>query len=615
MSQQRSALARGWSGFWRFVDGTRRVLVNLVFLVLLVLIIVWLSSAGDQVVLEPGTALVLRPTGMVVEEFSGDPLDRAIQQATMAEPEETRLRDMLQAIHMAASDDAISMLVIEPDRIWGIGLASLKELEAAVSRFRESGKPVIAAASGLGQHPYYLAALADEVWLHPHGWVWMDGYAAYRNYYAEGLDKLAVEINLFRAGEYKSAMEPFVRNDMSPESREANLFWLGNLWQQYLEGVSRARGVPLETLAEAIDRLPERVDEAGGNLAQLALELGLVDRLAGHPEMRQELSQRGVSIDSDGRLNEIGFREYLAARPLRSRPAPGASVAVVVAEGEILQGVQPPGTVGAESIAERLYQAGVTDGVQAVVLRVDSPGGDAFASEIVRRELQSLRDAGKTVVVSMGDVAASGGYWIGLPADEIWASAATITGSIGVVGMVPTFGESLQKLGIHTDGVGTTPLAGRLRLDLPMDEGLRRIFQSTTEETYQRFLALVAEARGLTTDEVHEVARGRVWTGQQAADRGLVDRVGTLAEAMDSAARIAGLGEDYETRWIEPELTGFERFMLSLTGDSRVRINATLPGHDTMHLPLVQRLLHDVRALLRPGQAFSVAAHCLCGVE
>ena len=615
MSQQRSALARGWSGFWRFVDGTRRVLVNLVFLVLLVLVVVWLTSTGEHAVLEPGTALVLRPTGMVVEEFSGDPLDRAIQQATAAEPEETRLRDMVDAIRIAADDDAISMLVIEPDRIWGIGLASLKELETAVAEFRESGKPVIAAASGLGQHPYYLAALADEVWLHPHGWVWMDGYAAYRNYYAEGLDKLAVEVNLFRAGEYKSAMEPFVRNDMSEEAREANLYWLGSLWQQYLEGVSRARGVPLETLADTIEHLPERVDEAGGNLAQLALELGLVDRLAGQPEMRQELSLRGVSVDQEGRLNEIDFRDYLSVRPLRRLPGPGPSVAVVVAEGDILQGQQPAGTVGADTLAERLYQAGATDGVQAVVLRVDSPGGDAFASEIVRRELQSLRDGGKTVVVSMGDVAASGGYWIGLAADEIWASAATVTGSIGVYGMVPTFNESLQKLGIHTDGVGTTPLAGRLRLDLPMDEGLRRIFQSTTEETYQRFLALVANARGLTTEEVHEIARGRVWTGQQAADRGLVDRVGTLADAVDSAARIAGLGDDYGVRWIEPELTGFERFMLNLTGDSRVRINAKLPGQDVAHLPLVQRLLGDLRTLMQPGQAFSVAAHCLCGVE
>ncbi|MDX1381513.1 MAG: signal peptide peptidase SppA, partial [Xanthomonadales bacterium] len=440
-------------------------------------------------------------------------------------------------------------------------------------------------------------------------------YAAYRNYYAEGLDKLAVEVNLFRAGEYKSAMEPFVRNDMSEEAREANLYWLGSLWQQYLEGVSRARGVPLETLADTIEHLPERVDEAGGNLAQLALELGLVDRLAGQPEMRQELSLRGVSVDQEGRLNEIDFRDYLSVRPLRRLPGPGPSVAVVVAEGDILQGQQPAGTVGADTLAERLYQAGATDGVQAVVLRVDSPGGDAFASEIVRRELQSLRDGGKTVVVSMGDVAASGGYWIGLAADEIWASAATVTGSIGVYGMVPTFNESLQKLGIHTDGVGTTPLAGRLRLDLPMDEGLRRIFQSTTEETYQRFLALVANARGLTTEEVHEIARGRVWTGQQAADRGLVDRVGTLADAVDSAARIAGLGDDYGVRWIEPELTGFERFMLNLTGDSRVRINAKLPGQDVAHLPLVQRLLGDLRTLMQPGQAFSVAAHCLCGVE
>jgi protease-4 len=615
MTSERSALTRFILGIWHIIDGTRKLLLNFVFLVIVYFVVLVVIDTDETVIIKQDTALVLRPYGNIVEQYSGTPLDRILQQATEQERPETRLRDIVEAIRRARDDDRIVRLVIVPTYLWRIGMASLLELEAAIADFKTSGKPVITLADNLSQQQYYLAALADEIWLHPSGMVWIDGFSAYRQFYREGLDKLEVEVNLFRVGEFKSAMEPYIRDDMSPAAREANLYWIGSLWQQYLEGVSRNRGIPLENLSEAINDFANGLQAADGNFAQFALELGLVDRLVSRPEAHLELAGLGADGSGSEGFRQLGFENYLALTDTQYHSESNRKIAVVVAEGDVVRGTQPNGVIGAVSLARELRRVAEDVSVKAVVLRINSPGGDSFASEKIRREVQALKESGKTVVVSMGDIAASGGYWIAMAADEVWASPATITGSIGVYGMLPTFSKPLEKMGIHSDGVGTTPLAGKLRLDRPLDSDLKRIFQYATEQTYDDFIQLVADSRPLEPHEVEAVAQGRVWSGSQAKDRQLVDQTGNLRQAIDAAARIAGLGSDYSLQYKERELSGLESFLIEMTGSVMAGLGMSQMGIPLLRNTLLEDLLGDLNILARSAGKFSVAAHCLCRVE
>ena len=615
MSKDRSMFVRALLGVWHFINGARKVFLNVLFLLVLFAVVVVLMEPEKTVRLQSDTTLLLQPYGNVVEQYSGTLIDRAIQKATSQTRQETRLRDLIEAIDRAGRDRRIIQMVIDTDNLWSIGLSSLQDLERAINDFKATGKPVVAVADVMGQHQYYLASLADEIWLNPDGLVWIDGYSNIRNFYREGLDKLEVEVNLFRVGEYKTAMEPFVRDDMSPEAKEAALYWLGSLWQQYLEGVSRHRGIPLDTLNSAIGDIANRIEAVDGDFAQFALQLGLVDRLVNRPQARQELAMRGAPSKSGDSYRAIDVDSFLAASAFGQAGKSASNISVVVAEGEIVRGQQAPGRVGAETTIAQLRRVGRDSDVEAVVLRVDSPGGEVMASEMIRQEVQALRDNGKTVVVSMGDVAASGGYWIAMGADEVWANPATITGSIGVFGMIPTFGATLKKMGISSDGIGTTELAGKLRLDRPLDDDLRRVFQISTEHIYDDFLARVAEARGMDTEEVDKVARGRVWSGSQAAERGLIDRTGTLQDAIDAAARIAGLGSDYRVHWVQPELSAFETFLLELTSGVLARMNIDTGPAEMLRKSFLQNLLDDLRMIAGSDREFVVAAHCLCGLD
>jgi protease-4 len=615
MASERSTLARFFLGIWHLIDGTRKLVLNLVFLLILYFVVLAFMDTDETLIIQPDTALVVRPYGDVVEQYSGTPLDLALQQVAVQDRTETRLRDMVEAIRRARDDDRIVRLVLNPNNMWRIGMASLLELEAAIDDFKSSGKPVIALADNLSQQQYYLAALADEIWLHPSGMVWLDGFSVYRQFYRDGLDKLEVEVNLFKVGEYKSAMEPFVRNDMSAEAKDANQYWIGGLWQQYLEGVSRHRGIPLENLSAAINDFANGLEAADGDFARFAERLGLVDKLLSLPEAQLALASMGAAGSGSEGFRQVGMENYLVLTDMQYRPSSSKKIAVVVAEGDIVRGSQPQGMIGAESMSARLRSAALDKDVEAVVLRINSPGGEVFASEKVRREVQALKEAGKTVVASMGDVAASGGYWIAMGSDEVWASPASITGSIGVFGMIPTFSRPLEKLGIHSDGVGTTALAGKLRLDRPLDPDLKRIFQHATEQTYRDFIQLVADARQMSLDEVDRVARGRVWNGVQAKDRGLIDQTGTLRQAIDAAARIAGLGSDYDVQYEERELSAFESFLIEMTGSAIARLGWTDGGSLLSRSTLLENLLRDLNILARSAGEFTVAAHCLCRVE
>ncbi|MFC1605599.1 signal peptide peptidase SppA [Pseudomonadota bacterium] len=616
MTSQRSVFSRVFGAIWRFVDGARKLVLNLVFLLIVYIVVLAFIDSGETLIIQPDTALVLRPQGDVVEEYSGTPLDHALEQATESMRSETRLRDLTDAIRRAVNDDRIVRLVIDPTYLSRVGLASLQELDSAISEFKASGKPVVALADTLEQQQYYLAALADEIWLNPRGLVWIDGFSSYRNFYREGLDKLEVEVNLFRAGSYKSAMEPWVRDDMSPEAKENNLLWIGNLWQQYLETISGHRGIPLEDLSRAINQFADGLEAANGDFARFALELGLVDRLISGPEANLALASQGAAGSGSEGFRQVDHDNYLKLTGPEKQSDTAGTIAIVVAEGEIVRGVQPQGAIGAITLSDRLRSLAEDRDVKAVVLRINSPGGDAFAAEKIRREIQALKEMGKTVVVSMGNVAASGGYWIAMGVDEVWASSASITGSIGVYGILPTFSRPLEKLGIHTDGVGTTPLAGKLRLDRPLDPDLRRIFEHAVERTYEDFITLVAEARNMSADDVLKVAEGRVWSGAQAKDRGLVDQTGTLQDAIDSAARIAGLGADYDVIYAEPEISPIEAFLVEITSSAMARVGAGF-GRGFTGLPgtLLENIASDLRVLARSSRGVTVAAHCLCDVE
>ena len=611
---QPNILVRLWLSFWRGVTALRMAVFNVVFLLVLALIIGAVLRGGDALVLESDTALIINPQGFIVEEFTGSPIERAFNEALGQGVPETRLRDILTALEKAADDDRITQVLISTDDLLGLSPGVMLELSEAFEGFRASGKPVVAYGGFMGQGQYFLASLADEIWLDSEGVVLLTGYGFYRQYYAEGLERLGVDVNLIRVGEFKSAMEPFIRTDMSEEDREATEYFLSDLWQRYVEMSARNRGMPVEVMLELTENLPRYLEAANGDMARMALDRGLVDRLISRPEMRAEMARRGAP-DENGSYRYVTFSDYTSV-PEPRLPRTDGRVGVIVAQGVITEGSQPAGVIGADSTSRLIRQALHDDDIRAVVLRVDSGGGSAFASEVIRRELMALREAGKPVVVSFGNVAASGGYWIAMGADEIWAYPSTITGSIGIFGFFPTFQDTLGKIGIYTDGVGTTPLAGALRADREMDEEVRRLLQSFIEHGYREFIGLVAEHRRMSVGEVDAVAQGRVWSGVQAQARGLVDQLGTLEEAIGSAARMAGLGEDHHFVYVEPELKPWQAFLTQMGARALLAAGLETGPAALRWLPadLRQGLLNDLGLVMdqtrqgRPG----VMAHCLC---
>ena len=607
---------RFFRGLWRTLDFSRRLVMNIIFLLIVIFVLALLSREAPRLTGE--STLVLDPQGMVVEQFTGDAAERALAKAMGQEAQETQLRDLLQVLERAASDDRVQRLLIRPDHLSGIGFEHLRELGRAIQRFKQSGKPVVAYADNLDQRQYYLAAFADKVYLNPAGGLFLEGLSSYRTYYREALqDKLGVKVHLFRVGEYKSAAEPYILDGPSPEASEATLFWMGDIWGRYLDDIASARGIEAQAIQDGIDHMAERLDQADGNLAQLALDAGLVDDLKTAEELRELMLADGAPRDGDElrRVDSTTYLGFIQAEvlPFDTRP----KVAVVVAQGEIRGGKQPRGMVGGVTTSALIKQAREDDAVKAVVLRVDSPGGEVFASEQIRHQVELTRAAGKPVVVSMANVAASGGYWISMNADRIIADESTITGSIGIFGLFFTGQETLGGIGVHTGGVGTTAMAGALdpRRDIPAQAAA--VVQRIIDRGYRDFIGKVAAARDTTPEAIDEVARGRVWSGAQAMERGLIDQFGGLREALTEAATLAGIeGEHgYRTEYVEKPLSPFEQFAQNLGSNARV---ASMMAHLGV-APLLlgeqgtAQFQQDL-ALLQPpkGQPFRSLAHCFC---
>lgn len=551
---------------WRLLDGSRRLAMNLLFLLVVVAVLVALFGEWRPQV-PVGSALVLTPSGALVDQLSYvDPLTGLLGGDQL--PGETLLADLVRAVDRAADDDRIALLVLQLDAMESAGLSKLQEFAQALERFRASGKKVVAIGDSYTQGQYWLAAQADQVFVNPMGAVLLEGFGLYTNYFKEALDKLAVNFHVFRVGTYKAAVEPLLRNDMSEASKENNRIWLGTLWRQYREGVGARRNIAPERLDDYINRYDQVLGEHGGDAAAAALAWRLVDGIKSRTELNQWLVEQ-VGADDDGLFRGVDFRDYLAASDHLHLPAvDGDRVGIIVASGMILDGEQPPGLVGGDTLAALIRQARDDESVKAVVLRIDSEGGSAFASEIVRQELEALRAAGKPLVVSMGSIAASGGYWIAAGADQVWATPATVTGSIGIFGAFPTIENSLGRLGIHTDGVGTTELAGALRVDRPLAPAAARAIQRSVEHGYGRFLQVVASGRDMSVEQVDALGQGRIWSGADAHERGLVDRLGSLHDAVEAAAELAQL-ERFERQLIEPALTPQQLLLRRLTSGVR----------------------------------------------
>lgn len=619
--RRRGPIVRVLVGAWDALNFTRRLAFNLLFLVIVVLLLVALFSAERAKPLLERTTLVVAPEGALVEQFSVDPVSRAIGKLSGQDVPEVRLRDLLRVLEKAAGDARIERVLLRTDRMAFSGYASMRELGAAIDALRASGKQVVAYGEYFGQAQYLLAAHADEVYMDPYGAVLLEGLGRYRQYYREGLqDKLGVDVHLFKVGEFKSAAEPWVLDQASPEAKEADLYWMNDVWQRFLGDIAQARGLDAAALVAAVDALPRDIQAAGGDLARLAVDQKLVDGLKTLEEVQQLLVERGMADeDSESGVRDIAYDAYLkhVTSPVPatdSRP----QVAVVVAEGSIVGGKQNPGSIGGESTSALLRAAREDDAVKAVVLRVDSPGGEVFASEQIRREVVALKAAGKPVVASMGDLAASGGYWISMDADAIYADPSTITGSIGIFGMFPTIPRTLEKIGVRTDGVGTTRLAGAFDPTRPLQPEVGAVIQSVIDKGYRDFVGKVAEARGRSVDEVDAVARGRVWSGAQARERGLVDEFGGLRDALANAAQRAGLGEDgWGVTYVEKELTPFENFV---AGMAETRAGAAMLARsgfaERLLLQAMPGVAGDLRfieqAMARGGQPVKAVAHCFC---
>jgi protease IV len=555
-----SWFGRSLRGLWRLLDALWRAGRNLLLLALLVALVWGLLRPGVPA-LKPKTALVLNLSGPVVEQRSGNARDVALKQLQGEDDEQTQLRDVLAALEAAATDADIPHVLLMLDDFGGAGLATLREIAAAIQRFKASGKPVYAWGSHFDQRQYYLAAQANQVWLHPMGIVMVEGFGRYRNYYKDFFDKLGVQAHVVRAGKYKSFAEPYSRSGPSPEAAEAERLLFDTLWAGWTADVEKARQQPAGSVMQAIDSLPASLAAVGGDPARWALERKWVDGLKTRDELRTLLTTQGAVDEAHKTFRQINLGAYLQ----RIKPrTDGDAVGIIVAQGAITDGRAQPGSVGGLSTAELVRKARNDDKIKAVVLRVNSPGGSAFGSELVRRELELTRQAGKPVVVSMGDVAASGGYWISMAADEIVADPATITGSIGVVAMLPSAEGALDKLGIRAAGATTTWLGSGYDPRRGLEPRFEQLMQIAIDGAYRDFTGVVAKARKTTPEKIHEVAQGRVWSGNDALRLGLVDRLGRLDDAVASAARLAKLTDKPRLQYVEVEPGRLQKLMRRL---------------------------------------------------
>lgn len=619
--KERRPLVESISRMGKGFDFIRRLVLNIVFFVLLFYFLAWYFSPGPSV---PGSSvLVIQPRGSIVEELRVPGITYPVERAMGMAGSETLLKDLIDSIHAARDDDRIKAVLLDLRGLGGAGLTKLQDLGKAIKKFRESGKKVLAYSDFYTRNRYFLAAHADEIAIDPMGIMVLEGYSRYRRYYKEALDALGVDINVVRVGKYKSAVEIYTRIGMSEPARAANMRWLGALWDIYLEQVGKARGIGRDKLEDYIENFNRHLESSKGDTAKAAKDAGLVDELVTSEQLRQKLIAWTGGKKDDKNYKRIHYLTYLAAldRDRWGENVSGDAVGVVVAKGSIVDGYQPPGEIGGYSTAALIRKARLDDSVKALVVRLDTGGGSTFASEIIRRELELVRKDGKPVIVSMGSVTASGGYWVSMAADEIWAYPSTITGSIGIYGIFPTFQETLKKyMGTRVDGVATSKIAGVMRIDRKMSPEAREAFQLIIDRGYDDFLNIVAGHWGKKPEQIHEIAQGRVWIGSDAHKLGLIDKMGDFDDAVASAAKRAKLEKPYKVKYIRPGVTFRQKVIARLVSKSREQLSGKVPEREAVQpmnpvLSSAQRLVRQFKQMAMFNDPRGVYAYCLYDLE
>ncbi|HFQ4903937.1 TPA: signal peptide peptidase SppA [Vibrio vulnificus] len=605
-----------FKGIWKAITFVRLALTNLIFLLSVALVyFIYFYGHDTQPQVEQPSALVLNLSGPIVEQsLYINPMDSFAGSLFGEEiPKENVLFDVVDTIRYAKDDEKITGLVLSLRDMPETNLTKLRYIAKALNEFKASGKPIYAIGAFYNQSQYYLASYADKIYLAPDGGVMLKGYSAFNLYYKTLLEKLDVTTHVFRVGTYKSAIEPFVRDDMSPAAKESATRWLTQLWGAFMDDVANNRNIDPKTLNPSMEEFLSQLKSVNGDLAALSIKLGLVDELATRQQLRAQLAEK-FGASGDDSYKAISYYDYRAT--MRDNfDANADDIAIVVASGTIMDGQQPRGTVGGDTVAGLLRQARNDDKVKAVVLRVDSPGGSAFASEVIRNEVQALKDAGKPIVVSMSSLAASGGYWISMSADKIIAQPTTLTGSIGIFSVITTFEKGFNKLGIYTDGVGTSPFSGE-GISTGLSKGASQAFQMGIEHGYQRFISLVGDNRDLSLDAVDKVAQGRVWTGYDALQHGLVDQIGDFDDAVAEAAKMAQL-ENYNLYWVEEPLSPTEQFIQEFMKQVKISMGVDIQSILPPSLqPVAQQMEQHASLLQNFNDPKGYYAFCLnCEVQ
>jgi protease-4 len=614
MSEKKPGIIRRFFRFIGSIVTGIRYLFSLLFVGLFLMLIVGMFAEDIQPIPDKG-ALYLAPSGVLVDQKTyTDPFDQILMGNSQSDSE-TLVRDVIEALDTARIDSRITHLLLDTDYMAGGGISKLEEISSALLRFKKSGKPIIAVGDNFNQQQYFLAAHADEILLNPLGSVSITGFGLYNSYFKEALDKLNINMHVFRVGDYKSAVEPFLRNNMSANVKQESSELVDSLWQFYSSQVEHLRGLPDGAIDDFANNLHLKLQAANGDTSALAKQQNLVDQIATRTQMFAYLNE--VLPGTDGEFDSINMKAYLNHNRLTSRTSAAAKahkVALVVAKGSIVDGEQPEGTIGGDTLASIFARLRDEDEVKAVVLRIDSGGGSAFASDIIRDAISATQKKGIPVVVSMGSYAASGGYWIAADADRVLALSTTLTGSIGVFGIVPTVEDSLAALGIYSDGVGTTDIAGMMRLDRPMTQQSEMIFQAGVDNIYTRFITLVADGRNSTPAAVHEIAQGRVWTGEKALELGLVDQLGDLNDAIKVAAELANLAE-YEVDYRRKPLTVYEQLLMEMSSNisasfAGLGINSWLPDSLRQQAKVILKPLQVLDTLTDPRGIYLYCDNC-----
>ena len=600
-----------FSACWQVLNFSRRVVLNLIFIFIAIVFIAAISAGKEQpVVITDHTVLKLNLIGDIVEEKTFvDPYDEFFNDAVgnKQNTPEILLTDVLEVLKQAQNDQRIQALMLDLHGLRNVGLSKLQEIGKAIKSFKEtSGKSIFVYGDYFSQSQYYLASQADRVTLHPMGAIGLDGFGRYRMYYKSALEKLKINSHVFRVGTYKSAVEPYLRDDMSEDAKLANQKWLGELWTMYKEDISDSRSLEVSNFDEKLDSFLDKFKKANGNFAQFAKQNGWVDDLMSHQEFDQFVNQE---FGGGKKAKFVNFDQYLKYQKQNPQSNSQQKVAVVVAKGTIYDGKRKPGEIGGHSTAELLKQARQNTNVKAVVLRVDSPGGSAFASEIIRNEIEALKKAGKPVVASMSSTAASRGYWISASADEIWAAPSTVTGSIGIFGMFMTFEDTMSDfLNIRTDGVGTTEMSG-LSPFRTLSPQMGDVIQLAIEQGYDQFISLVATERNMSKNDVDTVAQGRVWSGKTALELGLVDKLGFFDDAIQSAAALANL-DTFGVQVIKKRLSPMDQLLQDLFSTYAPEIKSETATQNNI-MQAFGKLLKQTEHWLNFNDPMGVYVYCL----